>query len=62
MDGHDARARGAPSTRESRSVAAMNPPAAAVVDERGGGWVSLGTPRTELVWRAHLTGQSSGGG
>ena len=50
---------GAPSTRESRSVAAMNPPAAAVVDERGGGWVSLGTPRTELVLAHTLpTGQS----
>ncbi len=51
---------GAPSTRESRSVAAMNPPAAAAVDdERGGGWVSLGTPRTELVLAHTLpTGQS----
>ena len=50
---------GAPSTRESRSVAAMNPPAAAVVDERGGGWVSLGTPRSELVLAHTLpTGQS----
>lgn len=50
---------GAPPTRESRSVAAMNPPAAAVVDEHGGGWVSLGTPRTELVLAHTLpTGQS----